>query len=551
MLKHLLISSIFIISVAGDYSGQNKFEGHNIILDVPSTHRSATCALRYAPPTDTLTVTDLDRTTPLRLRSCGGSGSNLVQNGLTSARLNASASTYKWCFEGEDNSYRVTMKGDQYSGPITYNWIAELDPREAGFYNVRDFGAVGDGRTDDTIAVRSAMAYIGSKNGGTMTFPEGDYVVTSPIALPSGIVIQGTNGMPSNSPTSHLPRKNSSRITLSGSRRALFKIGECTHGVTFRDIELYSQSNDGTFGVEASGAYNSAQDFHFERVTFNNFFRGIQAEGLPQTNLSWQFDYIKLKDCRFIFNRDSGIFVNIRNSDWKIEGAFFVNPPKRQGQNANSMHFERVAGVLIEDTYGGGFPGAPGGTFLNVLDSGNLTVITSQTEAMTNSFVYNEVKNPSAGDYSYPITFINNVFGHPIIFNARRTFVSVGSMYGPETFRADERLRVYSTGDRFCYDGHILHCQGPTKNNFDKASVIFMTGQPSEGQVTGHPTFFGTDVQFGAPVQLPSFMQNALPTSKSPGSMVFCSNCRRSSEPCQAGGSGAPAMMIGNRWSCL
>src|SRR5690606_38395850 len=113
-----------------------------------------------------------------------------------------------------------------------------------------------------------------------------------------------------------------------------------------------------------------------------------------------------------------------------------------------------------------------GGTFINILDSGNLTILASQTENMTNSLVYNEVNNQYAGDYSYPITVVNSIFGNAMIFRARRTFVSTGSLYAGSTFQADERLRVYSTGDRFCYDGHILGCQGAQKRNFDNATVI-------------------------------------------------------------------------------
>jgi hypothetical protein len=551
MMKHLLLTVSVLLTFASAQFAQNKFEGYNIILDVPTTQRSATCAMRYVPPTTSITVTDLDRATPMKVSSCGGSGSNVVQSGVSAATMKASSTDYKWCFQGEDKRYRISFAGDKYSGPVTYDWIASPPEKEAGFYNIRDFGAVGDGRTDDTTSIKGAMAYIASRNGGTLSFPEGDYIVTSPVTLPSGIIIQGTNGLSSNAGTSDLPRKNPTRIRLVGTNRALFRIGECTERVVMRDIELYGDSSENTYGVEAMGAYTSSQDFTFERVVFHNFFRGIQAYGLPQTDLNWQFDYVKIKGCRFMFNRDAGLFVNIRNSDWKIEGTLFVNPKKGVGQNADSMHFERAAGILIEDTFGGGFANAIGGTFLDVLDSGGINIISSQTESMTNSIVYNGVNNPLAGDYSAPITLINCGFGNPIIFNARRTFVSIGNGYGPNTFRADERLRVYSTGDRFCYDGYTLGCGGASMNNFDKATVVFMTGQPGEGSVAGHPTFFGTDVQFGAGVQMPSFLVNALPAGKPNGTMAYCSNCRRATTPCQPGGPGAPAMVVGNQWSCL
>lgn len=535
---------------------QNKFEGYNIILDAPETHKSATCTIRYVPPTTGITIADLDTKTPMNVKSCGGSGSKLTQNGST-ATMQASPTNYKWCFEGEDKRYRISFQGDQFSGRVIYDWIAEMPARESGFYNIKDFGAVGDGKFDDTIAIQSAFAYIATRNGGTLTFPEGDYLVGGMsgfkgLIVPSGIVIQGVSGLQSGSFTNNVNQRSPSRITLSGTNRALLKIGECTEKITIRDIELIAQSNENTYGFEAVGAFTSSQDFYFERVSFSNFYRGIYGHGLPITNKNWQFDYIKVNHCRFMYNRDAGIWNDVSNSDWKIQSSLFINPKKQPGQNANSMHFERSAAVLIQDTFGGGFSFARGGTFLNLLAPSVVTILASQTENMTNSIVLNEADIQGAGDYSYPITLVGSVFGDQINLNARINIVSTGGFYGPNTFKAGPLVRIYSHGDRFCYDGGTLGCQGATRTFFDKATVVFMTGQPNDyGRLEGYPTFFGHDVQFGAPVQMPSFLQNQLPAGKPNGSMVYCQNCRRNTTPCQSGGTGAPVMMVGNQWSCL
>ncbi len=545
-----------LIAANGLYAQSFEFEGSNLILQVPQNHQVATCAIRYAPPTRDVKITDLDNSTPMNLRSCGGSGTSLTSRTSTTATIRASNTSYKWCFEGEDDKYMIEFQGDQYAPEVKYIWPANLNSDELGFYNIKKFGAIGDGRTDDTLAIQSALAYIATRNGGHLRFPEGEYLVGGTpgfqgLALPSGIVIEGASGLSSGASTNNIKRINPSRITLTGTNRSLFRIGECTEHVTFKDIELYSLSSNKTIGIEATGAYTTSQGFQFERITIQNFFRGIQVEGLPQTDLNWQFDYIKIRDSRFYFNTDAGIYCNTRNSDWRIEGSVFANPRKTATQNAISMHWERVGGVVMEDTFGGGFPNAIGGTFINILDSGPMTVIGSQAENVTASLVYNEVENPYAGDYSHPMTFVNSVFGEPMIFKARRTFISSGSSYGPRTFQADERLRVYSTGDRFCYDGYILGCRGATKNNFDRATVIFMTAQPAEGSVQGHSTYFGTDVDFGSTIKLPSFRANQLPNGKPNGSMVYCEDCRRNTSTCQSGGGGAPALVVNGTWSCL
>ena len=52
--------------------------------------------------------------------------------------------------------------------------------------SVRDFGARGDGTTDDTPAVRSALAA-----SNAVRFPPGVYVVTDGIDLPKSAPIKG------------------------------------------------------------------------------------------------------------------------------------------------------------------------------------------------------------------------------------------------------------------------------------------------------------------------------------------------------------------------
>lgn len=546
---------IALIAFTLSASAQNRFEGYNIILDAPSNQKAVACAIRYRPPNTPVKITDLDSSTPMNIRPCSGSLTQVLNSFAGSASIQSAAPDSSWCFTGEDKLYKIDFEGDQYSGPVSYVWPTSLSGNP-GSYNVRDFGAKGDGATDDTLAIRSALAYVGSHNGGVLKFPEGDYVVGSdpgykPLVVPSGITIEGVTGLHSGASTNNVRKKNPSRIRLKGPNRTLFRIGECTEKVVMRDIELIADSNSGTVGVEAAGAYQTSQGMSFERVTFHSFYRGMSVYGLPQTNLNWQFDYVKVRECRFIFNSDAGIFTNLRNSDWKIDGSLFVNPRRTATQAADSMHFERVGMVLVEDTFAGGFPSALGGTFIKVLDSGPLTVIGSQTESVTEAFTYNDAENPYAGDYSYPITFINSVFGDPIIFKARRTFVSTGTRYAANNFKADSRVRVYSTGDRFCYDGATLGCLNANEENFGGATVVFMTGQPSDGRVRGHPTYFGTDVEFGAPVKMPSVTFNLLPLDAGDGSMVYCPDCRRNSTPCQGGGGGAPAMVVRGQWSCL
>jgi len=57
-------------------------------------------------------------------------------------------------------------------------------------FNVKAFGAVGDGATDDTAAIQAAIAALPS-SGGKVYFPPGTYKVTSTVDLGSGDVLIG------------------------------------------------------------------------------------------------------------------------------------------------------------------------------------------------------------------------------------------------------------------------------------------------------------------------------------------------------------------------
>ncbi len=567
-MSKTIFSALIVLLFSFSLFAQNKFEGYNIIVDAPDTQKALACAIRYVAPLTQINITDLDSKTPMNLRPCEGSAANLspVKTGQTTATIRADSANFKWCFNGEDKKYRISFVGDSFKPKVTYDWIAT--PETPGFYNIKDFGAVGDGKTDNTIAFQSAVAFIATRNGGTLTIPEGDFLVGNQpdfkgITLPSGITIQGAGGIFTGAPTNNVTQRGLSRVTLSGTNRAIFRIGECTQRVALRDFELYTDFGDNTYGVEAVGAFNSTQEISFDRMSFSNFFRGIYAHALEITVYQWQFDYIKVNQCIFIYNQDAGIWIKSKNSDWKITGSLFINPKKTETRKADSIYIYHSAAILVQDTFSGGFANAQGGDFISMVSDGPLTVIGSECEQMTRSMVFADF--PQAGNFSYPITLVNNVFGNPIEVKGRRTLVSTGNLFGSDTFRADEWLRVYSTGDRFCYDGYIIGCQSLGANatrdtrpgqtaipGFGGAKVVFRTGQPGEGTVPTQPTIFGTDVRFDSPIQLPSILQSDLSKQTvNNGTMVFCSNCKRGTSPCQNGGSGAPAMFINGRWECL
>ncbi len=57
--------------------------------------------------------------------------------------------------------------------------------------SVKDFGATGDGVTDDTAAVQAAIDYAESLGGGTLYFPPGTYGIGTTVTIPSNVRLLG------------------------------------------------------------------------------------------------------------------------------------------------------------------------------------------------------------------------------------------------------------------------------------------------------------------------------------------------------------------------
>lgn len=58
-------------------------------------------------------------------------------------------------------------------------------------FNVKAYGAKGDGTTDDTSAIQSALS--AAPSGSVVFMPYGSYVVSAPITIPPGVTLQGSS----------------------------------------------------------------------------------------------------------------------------------------------------------------------------------------------------------------------------------------------------------------------------------------------------------------------------------------------------------------------
>lgn len=68
-----------------------------------------------------------------------------------------------------------------FTGAVTSNYT--VADKLAQYVSVKDFGAVGDGITDDTVAIQTAIDALQNANGGRLMFPNGEYYITSTLNI--------------------------------------------------------------------------------------------------------------------------------------------------------------------------------------------------------------------------------------------------------------------------------------------------------------------------------------------------------------------------------
>jgi hypothetical protein len=66
---------------------------------------------------------------------------------------------------------------------------AELLATTVDVFNVKSFGAIGDGSTDDTVTIAAAL--VAATAGDTVYFPRGTYIISTTLTVPTGVTLLG------------------------------------------------------------------------------------------------------------------------------------------------------------------------------------------------------------------------------------------------------------------------------------------------------------------------------------------------------------------------
>lgn len=161
-------------------------------------------------------------------------------------------------------------------------------PAALGWFNVRDYGAIGNGTTDDTAAINLAIAALNTATRGVLYFPAGTYKTTSALtALTATGTVQGDGMGGTDGVTSA-----ASLITCTSGTAALFTVNSLY--LAFKSIALQN-----TAGTPSAGA-------------------GITV---TSANLDQKVDYIDMAVAGFYIDIDVQV-----GGQWVMQNCFLTGP---------------------------------------------------------------------------------------------------------------------------------------------------------------------------------------------------------------------------------
>jgi hypothetical protein len=235
----------------------------------------------------------------------------------------------QYIFKGSESGY-TSQTGATSLTPITRTLQQKLDDT----VNVKDFGAIGNGITDDTLAIQRAIDQVlfggfalnQSRLRRVIHFPAGTYLISSSIKLPAFVHILGAG-----------IDRTIIQQTASGYAVLELKDSSSQIGVTYgtlgattaKNVTVQDVTLDSLSSVKDVVTLNSCDNIDFYRVYFKGSITspsgassaGQNAVYAVPTDATKDINGLKFIDCRF-FRTLQGLVLSANNV--KILGCDFT-----------------------------------------------------------------------------------------------------------------------------------------------------------------------------------------------------------------------------------
>ena len=218
----------------------------------------------------------------------------------------------------------------------------------AGWYtehfNVKAFGATGNGSTDDTSNINLAIAALNAAGGGVLYFPKGQYVVNSTyngalttISVPCRIIGDGHGHSASESATAILKYNNGS------SNRNVFTLNT-SNPANFEDLSIVFNAATTAYGIYLNGPTGTPVDYStINRVSV------VSPSGTSATGVySYNGNNTRITNC-YIAGNAYGIYLtsDLTDADSPDGGVAFITNCVIESNTSAGIYHTSAGGINI------------------------------------------------------------------------------------------------------------------------------------------------------------------------------------------------------------
>ena len=216
-----------------------------------------------------------------------------------------------------------------------------LADRFSDVVNVKDYGAVGDGSTDDTTAVQSAIS--AAALGGAVFFPKGEYVVSTLTHTGPNITFLGTNAGNASNRTSTELYSSTIRFTeTTGNAFTFTPQSYFSKNIAFKNLGIFANTSGyaidfNKYGevvfedclIDNAGTGGGVNCFEVYLISFHDCY--ITKSSNPRANSSYgvQFDN----------NGLGGVFNFFTSTVNSFEHGVNINSLFEDGTNLENFNF--------------------------------------------------------------------------------------------------------------------------------------------------------------------------------------------------------------------
>lgn len=250
------------------------------------------------------------------------------------------ANTYLW-------NIAAGQTNGKYKGITSTSTIK--DSGISDFYNIKEWGAVGDDSTDNGPTFRSCIDFVEAAGGGVIYVPPGRYLASG-----TGVASQGVLSLPSNVALVGAGKYLTAIVSIDPVDSDITGIVRTRSGVTvsnvlIKDITVEALSPSGTGGVTAVYLGSSfSVNLHLDNVRTLNAMNGTSDIGYG-VRITDSCQYVSLTGCESSYCEKDGVYVD-GAQNVTIDGIYADGNGANNIRISNFAHPTNISGAVLSNS---------------------------------------------------------------------------------------------------------------------------------------------------------------------------------------------------------